>query len=365
MAIMSSIVRGALFGGSAIVAITSLAAGISTVRSGVPVDPYVWIENPLGTSTAGSATWHLVLATSIGVGCVVLLIRPKSDAGSRWIHWIVLPVLVLFVVLALKDAAVFYWLLANQRIDSSFPVPLSLGVSCLVIGMFWLHRASGVATRCFARFEIPIAMLSGTCGAGATVLMHLLTFGSTDYTRYADVAIVLGAKVYPDGTPSTSLADRLRTGIDLYQNGRVNYLLMTGATGVEGFNEALAMRDFAIEKGVPADRILVDDRGFNTRASARNCRPILDANGLSTALVVSHYYHLARCKLAFAEQRVSCTTVPARMSMRLVKEPYYVLRECVAYLVYSVERPFRASNGQSSDPQPRSSYGLAGGGEFQ
>lgn len=93
--------------------------------------------------------------------------------------------------------------------------------------------------------------------------------------------------------------------------------------------------------GSPADRILVDEFGFNTLASARNCRPILDDHGLSSALIVSHYYHLARCKMAFAEQRVSCTTVPARMSMRLVKEPYYVLRECAAYLAYSVERPFR------------------------
>jgi uncharacterized SAM-binding protein YcdF (DUF218 family) len=76
-------------------------------------------------------------------------------------------------------------------------------------------------------------------------------------------------------------------------------------------------------------------------ASARNCRPILDDHGLSTALNVSHYYHLARCKLAFAEQRVSCTTVPARISMRLCNEPYFVLRECVAYLTYSVSRPFR------------------------
>ena len=58
-------------------------------------------------------------------------------------------------------------------------------------------------------------------------------------------------------------------------------------------------------------------------------------------MIVSHYYHLARCKMLFTEQGVPCATVPARMSMRLAKEPYYVLRECLAYLAYSLERPFR------------------------
>jgi len=340
MPISSSFVRGVSLGAAVIIAITSLAAAASTLRSGAPVEPYVWIQNPLGSSTPSSAIWHLVLASAFGASGL-LLMRKKNHPSACWVQRTVLAALTGLAVLSLKDAAVFYWLIARQRIDSSLPVPLSLCITGLIAAIIVLLRAGDDTSHTSAWIKTPIILLGSVSGAAAIVLLHLLTFGSTDYTRFADVAIVLGAKVYPNGTPSTSLADRLRTGIELYNAGRVNYLLMTGATGPEGCNEALAMREYAVAAGVPADRILVDEYGFNTLASARNCRPILDAHGLSSALVVSHYYHLARCKMTFAAQRVSCTTVPARMSKRLVKEPYYVARECAAYLAYSVVRPFR------------------------
>jgi vancomycin permeability regulator SanA len=341
MAIRSTLLRGVCAGAAAVIAITSLAAVAATVRTGTPMDPYVWIENPLGAGVRASAAWHLTLGVTFGAAAALALRRQSNVSAARRVRFAIQIALAAFAFLSLKDAASFYWLLAIGRIQSGLPCPLSLFIAGLIFAIVALLRPNDESRHSSNWIAASFVLMGGGAGAGGLVLLHLLTFGSTDYTRYADVAIVLGAKVYPDGTPSTSLADRLRTGIELYDAGRVNYLLMTGATGVEGCNEALAMRDFAIAAGVPADRILVDEYGFNTLASARNCRPILDDNGLSTALVVSHYYHLARCKLAFAEQRVSCTTVPARMSMRLVKEPYYVLRECAAYLSYSLARPIR------------------------
>jgi hypothetical protein len=45
--------------------------------------------------------------------------------------------------------------------------------------------------------------------------------------------------------------------------------------------------------------------------------------------------------MLFTEQGIACVTVPAQMNRRLDAEPLYVLRECAAYLVYSMERPWR------------------------
>jgi uncharacterized SAM-binding protein YcdF (DUF218 family) len=47
------------------------------------------------------------------------------------------------------------------------------------------------------------------------------------------------------------------------------------------------------------------------------------------ALVVSHYYHLPRIKLLYAREGTShqMWTVPATMDRRLVREPYYLVRE--------------------------------------
>ena len=180
------------------------------------------------------------------------------------------------------------------------------------------------------------------------ILMHVLTFGSTDYRREADVAVVLGARVYSDGRLSLALSDRLQTAVDLYAAKQVRTLLVSGATGVEGINEAHAMRQFLIAAGIPDDRILVDDAGANTLLTARNVRRIMREQRLTSALVVSHYFHLARCKLLFEEQEINSVTVPARMSRRLVFESYYVMRECAGYLWYVLTRPLRSPPAETN-----------------
>jgi uncharacterized SAM-binding protein YcdF (DUF218 family) len=53
--------------------------------------------------------------------------------------------------------------------------------------------------------------------------------------------------------------------------------------------------------------------------------------GLSRALVVTHYYHEPRAKMLFDRAGIAAFTVPATMSRRLTKEPYFLMREVVAY----------------------------------
>ncbi len=70
---------------------------------------------------------------------------------------------------------------------------------------------------------------------------HLVTFGRTDFRRPADAAVILGAKVYDDGSLSRALKDRLVTGIELYRQGLVSYLVMSGGTGKNGLSEPRQM----------------------------------------------------------------------------------------------------------------------------
>ena len=139
-----------------------------------------------------------------------------------------------------------------------------------------------------------------------------------------------------NGLASSALYDRTQEGIRLYKEGRVANLLFTGGPGDGAYSEADVMRRIALQAGVPDQAILPGDRGLNTRASAANCSSIMKKQGWASALVVSHYYHLARCKTAFTRAGVTAATVPATMPQRLRREPYYVLRECAAYLVYMV-----------------------------
>lgn len=107
----------------------------------------------------------------------------------------------------------------------------------------------------------------------------------------ADCILVLGAGVRDDGSPSHMLEDRLLTGIDLYERGFSPVMLMSGDHGREEYDEVNAMKDFAVSKGVPADRIFLDHAGFSTYESLYRAKEIFGAERI---VIVTQEYHLWR-----------------------------------------------------------------------
>jgi len=105
------------------------------------------------------------------------------------------------------------------------------------------------------------------------------------------VAIVFGASVWSDGTPSPMLADRLDGAISLYFAGQVNKILMTGDNGSAEYNEVVTMQDYAIEHGVPEADITLDYAGFSTYESCYRAKAIF---GVRAAILVTQQFHIAR-----------------------------------------------------------------------
>ncbi len=104
------------------------------------------------------------------------------------------------------------------------------------------------------------------------------------------VAIVLGASVHSDGTPSDALADRLRVGAELYKQGSVSWVLLTGDDGEFHADEIDVMQSFIESKGVPENRILIDGRGFRTYESCKHAKEM----GIKHAIVVTQRFHIGR-----------------------------------------------------------------------
>ncbi len=160
----------------------------------------------------------------------------------------------------------------------------------------------------------------------AGVALVVLAFGTTDYRRPAQAIVVFGAAVQSDGTPSLALLDRVKEGVRLYQQGWAPILVMSG-----GGREPEAMKQTAVRMGVPETAIILDPDGLNTEKTLRNVP-------YRKILAVSHYYHLARIKHAATRLDLQAYTVPCRMTRRLAEEPYYVARECAAYVAYYLRR---------------------------
>ena len=105
----------------------------------------------------------------------------------------------------------------------------------------------------------------------------------------ADCILVLGAGVHPDGTPSNMLEDRLLRGIELYDAGASQKLLMSGDHGRKNYDEVNVMKQFAVARGVPSEDVFMDHAGFSTYESMYRARDVFQADKV---IIVTQRYHL-------------------------------------------------------------------------
>jgi SanA protein len=105
------------------------------------------------------------------------------------------------------------------------------------------------------------------------------------------VAIVFGAGLSLDGTPSPVLKDRVATAAELYFSGRVKKILMSGDNRFLDYNEPGAMLNYALELGVPRQDIVLDYAGRRTYDTCYRAKVIF---GVSDALLVTQRFHLPR-----------------------------------------------------------------------
>lgn len=105
------------------------------------------------------------------------------------------------------------------------------------------------------------------------------------------VALVLGAQVHPNGSPSPYLKAQLDLAKQLYDDGRARAILVSGDNGTHRYNEPDAMRRYLIAVGVPQCQVAADYAGFDTYASCRRTDRVFGGREL---IVVTQTYHLPR-----------------------------------------------------------------------
>jgi vancomycin permeability regulator SanA len=105
------------------------------------------------------------------------------------------------------------------------------------------------------------------------------------------VAIVFGAGLRQDGTPTPILRDRVETAADLFFNGKVEKLLMSGDNRFVNYNEPESMRQYALSLGVPYEAIVLDYAGRRTYDTCYRAKAIF---GVKSALLVTQKFHLPR-----------------------------------------------------------------------
>jgi len=145
------------------------------------------------------------------------------------------------------------------------------------------------------------------------------------------IAIVFGAGLWWDGSPSPVLRDRVAMAAQLYFTGKVKKLLMSGDNRFLDYNEPGAMREYALKLGVPEEDIVLDFAGRRTYDTCYRAREIF---GLEQAILVTQAFHLPRALYTCNQLGLQAIGVPADMrDYRRGAELYWLGREIPATLV--------------------------------
>ena len=142
------------------------------------------------------------------------------------------------------------------------------------------------------------------------------------------VAVVFGAGLLRDGSPTPILRDRVATAADLYARGLVKKLLFSGDNRFIYYNEPEAMRRYALGLGVPNGAIVLDYAGRRTYDTCYRAKAIF---GVRRALLVTQKFHLPRAVYTCRTLGIDALGVPAdRTRYRTMPYIFWNARELLA-----------------------------------
>ena len=126
---------------------------------------------------------------------------------------------------------------------------------------------------------------------GYTALKYQQHIYSAAAAPSEKAAIVFGAGLWRDGRPTPVLYDRVAAAAELYQAGKIEKLLLSGDNRFMNYNEPAAMRQVALDLGVPDDALVLDYAGRSTYDTCYRAKAIF---GVERALLVTQNFHLPR-----------------------------------------------------------------------
>ena len=151
-----------------------------------------------------------------------------------------------------------------------------------------------------------------------------------------DVAIVLGAAT-SGSEVSEVYKQRLNHAMELYQNGYVKYIIVTGGKGKGNrISDAAIAGEYLVSMGIPDEVILEEDTSTITQENLENAKIIMEENGYETAAIVSDPLHMKRAMLLAKDSGIVAISSPTKSSAykTLKTKIPFVAREAFFYIGY-------------------------------
>lgn len=170
-------------------------------------------------------------------------------------------------------------------------------------------------------------------------------FSYADYSNEekADGIIVLGAAVWGD-QPSPVFRERINHAINLYKDGYANTIIFTGGKdGDNELSEAEIAKQYATERGIAPDNILVEPFSRTTEQNLCYAQQLAVAHHLRTLIIVSDPLHMKRAMLIAEDIGLKAYSSPTPTTRYrsfitrvefLIRETYYYQRYLLRHLFY-------------------------------
>ena len=142
------------------------------------------------------------------------------------------------------------------------------------------------------------------------------------------VAIVFGAGLWRNGSPTPVLVDRVTTAANLYFAGKVEKLLLSGDNRFVDYNEPEAMRKLALALGVPNEAIVLDYAGRRSYDTCYRAKVIFKVD---QAILVTQAFHMPR--VIYLCNRLGVESVGVESDLRIYRKSsmlYWNMRELLA-----------------------------------
>ena len=233
------------------------------------------------------------------------------------------------IVLAILGAVCFLYGIAVLRVSSGtgffvvwFVLAAALGFGAwAVLSGTWASLPPLLRDGSAA---LPVLALAALVVACLHIGQHSHDVGKPDL----DYIIVLGAQVRATG-PSIALRHRLHTAADYLAANPQTHCITTGGQGPdEPESEAAAMRHYLVGLGVPASRIILEDRSTTTRENLSFSREIVEPAN-ATVGIVTNDFHMFRALSMARKQGFGDAVGIAAQSSRFFL-PNNLLRESLA-----------------------------------
>ncbi len=157
------------------------------------------------------------------------------------------------------------------------------------------------------------------------------------------VGLLLGTRrLLPNGNENTYFFHRIDAGVSLYENGKIQYFIVSGDNSKKEYNEPEDMRNELVERGIPEHVIFLDYAGFRTLDSVVRAKEIF---GQKSFIIISQKFHNERAVFLARKNGIlafgyNADDVGASQGLKTKVREYFARDKAFIDLLFGVDPKF-------------------------